>query len=152
MDDTVTSNVVDDSGSELHGTVSSFTSSPGKFSRSVVFNGHTTGPITITNSPKLHFGKNSFSFTAWIKNNDYTYPKTSLAVKQGNGCYLKRNQQGFIPGWDIGHGFTTDATPVCIRDNLKNHMWVKIKHNPNFTHAKLRGQWTHYAVVFKRFC
>jgi len=31
---------VDDSGSELHGTVSSFTSSPEKFSRSIVFDGY----------------------------------------------------------------------------------------------------------------
>ena len=98
----------------------------------------------------MHFGKKSFSFTAWIKINDYTYPKTSLAVRQGYGCYFGKGRQGFTPGWDIGHGHKTDQTEVCIRDQMSNIGWVYIKHDPNFAHSKLRGTWTHYAVVFNR--
>ena len=152
MDEGFDNNVVDDSGSQLHGSKTRNTSKtvPGKFSHALKFDGISFETVRIENNPVFHFGTQSFSFTAWIKINDYTYPRTSLAVKQGNGCYFRPTRPGFTAGWDIGHGHQTDRTQICIRDHLSNVGRTYIKHDANFPHTVLRGKWVHYGVVFDR--
>ena len=148
--------VDDDSGNELHGH---FTSTPrggayhvgrGKFTRSLHFNG-TGGMVNIAHKPGLNFGRKSFSFAGWTKVEDFTYPMTSLAVKQGDGCFYEPNSTVATPGWDIGHGLNKDMTGFCIRDDQKRIARYRyIQHDKEFSHAKLLNKWTHYVIVFDR--
>ena len=141
--------VDDDSGNEMHGVASTdVVAARGKFTRGRYFDSN--GLINISHQPVMEHLKNSFTFSGWIKIQNYTYPLTTFAVIQGFGCYFSPSQKGFTSGWDIGHGFASDGTNVCIRDHLRNKVWGKIAHNSDSTNNKLLGKWTHYAVVFDR--
>jgi len=150
MDEDTNHFVDDDSGYELHGTSSGAAIARGKFSRGRYFSG-SGGNIVIPHKQAMDFGLDSFSFTGWIKINDYKYPLTTFAVRQGYGCYYAIGRPGFTPGWDIAHGLpgaTNDYTSICIRDEYKKFVFKSIKHDQ--PGATLLGKWTHYAVVFNR--
>jgi len=77
-------------------------------------------------------------------------PQNQFGSQAGNGCYFRPGRPGFTAGWDIGHGHITDRTQICIGDHLSNIRQKYIRHDPDLDHSKLRGKWTHYAVVFNR--
>ena len=152
--------VDDSSGNELHGKVIDYSSGEelhgesklakvigGKFTRGLHFAGK-EDMVHIYHSPVLDFGKSSFSFSGWIKIEDYSYPMTSLAVRQGFRCHGYKS--GITPGWDIGHGLQKDKTQICIRDEHGNVARTFIKHDGKNAHSKLKGKWTHYGLVFDR--
>lgn len=150
MDSNVGSDIVDDSGNELHGKTKLTTLEPGKFSRSLYFDGKEKGIVTIPNNPAMNFGSNSFSLTSWVKNVGLAYPKTTLPVRQGLGCAYLPTQSGSTPGWQIGEGHQSNKMEICIRDDEDNKSESYINFNADFTHSQLLGKWTHYAVVFDR--
>lgn len=147
FDSNIGDDVVDDSGNELHGKTKFTSLTPGKFSRSLYFDGTQKGIVTIPNNPRMNFGSGSFSFTAWVKNEDLTYPKTTLPVQYGVGCSWSR--AGWTPGWFISGGSSKDKLAVCIRDKT-NQAQSYIDFDADSTHSKLLGKWTHYGVVFDR--
>ena len=148
--DEATDNIVhDDSGNELHSTPTTATTANGKFTRSLYFNGG--GGVTIPHNSIMNVGTGSFSFTGWVKINDYKSDHmTDFAVRQGYGCYFLPGRPGFTAGWEIGHGHYADVTNVCIRDHLKKVARKYIKHDKEFSSQRLVNKWTHYAVVFDR--
>ena len=149
MDEENGNYVDDDSGNEMHGVASTDVAvTRGKFTRGRYFDGN--GLINIPHQTVMELLKNSFTFSGWIKIQNYTYPLTTFAVIQGSGCYFPPDRKGFTSGWDIGHGFASDGTRVCIRDHLRNQVWGVISHNSDSTSNKLLGKWTHYALVFNR--
>ena len=149
MNEEIEKRVVDDSGNEMHGVATSAVMpTEGKFSRGRYFNSN--GHIAIPHHPLIELGKKDFSFSGWIKNENYTYPLTTFAVVQAFGFYFQPGTKGFTPGWDIGHDFDKKGTRICIRDHLENKMYGKISHNSDSTNDKLIGKWTHYVVVFNR--
>lgn len=146
MDETSGTNVVDDSGYEHHGTVSSGpVPKPSKFSYGRYFNGN--GLITIQGSPDMNFGTSSFSVTGWQKVLNLDYPLTNFAVKKGNGCYYAEDRAGWLPGWEIAHGLKSNSLNVCIRDNnnVKAHEYVLL----DLGYEPI-DKWVHYAVVYDR--
>ena len=149
MDSNVDDDVVDDSGNELHGKSKLTTLVPGKFSRSLYFDGTQKGIVSVPNSPVMNFGTKSFSFTAWVKNEDLTYPKTTLPVRYGMGCSWSTSRAGWTPGWFISAGNRANKIAICIRDKT-NRAQSYIDFDADLTHSQLLGKWTHYAVVFDR--
>ena len=150
MDSNTGNDIVDDSGNELHGKVQLATLVPGKFSRSLFFDGTEKGIVTIPNTPVLDFGSNSFSFTAWVKNVGLEYPKTTLPVRQGLGCAYLPSQSGARPGWQIGVGHQSNKIEICIRDDQGNKAENYIDFDSDSVHSEFLGKWTHYSVVFDR--
>ena len=141
--------VADASGHELHGRVKLATVSLGKFGRAL----HSDGKnviFEVPNNSLPHFGKGSFSFAAWNRIEDYTYPLTKMAISQGYGCFFSKDNKLVTPGWEIGHGHIKDKTEVCIRDKKHKFGRKYILHDAEFTDSKTLNQWTHYAVVFDR--
>ena len=149
MDEENGNYVDDDSGNEMHGVASTdVVTARGKFTRGRYFDSN--GLINIPHRPVTELMKTSFTFSGWIKIQNYTYPLTTFAVIQGFGCYFPPGWKGFTSGWDIGHGFASNGTRVCIRDHLSNKVWGKNSHNSESTSNMLLGKWTHYTVVFNR--
>ena len=148
MDEQTGNDVADDSGFENHGSASGPVPVLSKFSRGRYFNSY--GIIAIPDSSILNFGVTSFSVTGWAKILDVKYTLTTFGVKKGHGCYFGPGRQGWVPGWEIGHGYNSKGLYVCIRDK-ENRMALQLivldsGNQPN----QLLGQWAHYAVVFDR--
>ena len=153
MDEEQNNYVDDDSGNELHGVATPTTKvRRGKFTRGRYFSSSTTDDITIPKSPIMDFGQNSFSFSGWLKAEDYRYPHTAFSARQGFGCYFAPGRPGFTAGWEIGHGHSAGNTftKICIRDEAQQVVDKAIQHNAEFQGAALLNKWTHFAVVFNR--
>ena len=155
FDDINSDSIDDDSGNELHGkrvlvAQGTYTSKSAKFTRGLHFDGK-GGMVQIPHNTKLNFGKNSFTFTGWMKTENFNYPMTTLGIVQGYGCFFAKDSKEATPGWDIGHGLSEDKTNFCIRDDNANHAGFRsILHDSEFSHAKILNKWTHYALVFNR--
>jgi len=148
MDEQTGSEVADDSGYENHGSASGAQPTLSKFSRGRYFN--SDGLISIPNAALLNFGMSSFSVSGWIKTLDVTYPMTTFAVKKGKGCYYEEGRDGWVPGWETGHGYNSDGLRVCIRDKTNTMVDKTIVFDDGYQPSQLFGQWVHYVVVFDR--
>lgn len=146
MDEETGNEVADDSGYENHGLAVGPVSKLSKFTRGRYFN--SSGIISISDSPALNFGTSSFTVTGWIKILDVTYPLTTFAVKKGNGCYYTPGRQGWVAGWETGHGYKANGLDVCIRDKNNSMARSTISFDNGF--QEHLGQWVHYAIVFDR--
>jgi len=148
MDEQTGNNVADDSGYENHGVSSKPYPKLSKFSYGRYFD--SGGIITIPNSAVLNFGFSSFSVSGWLKFLDVTYPRTTFAVKKGHGCYFSKGRTGWVPGWETGHGYRSNALRVCIRDRHNTKADEYIALDDGYRPGQLIGQWVHYVVVFDR--
>ncbi|KAJ7321726.1 hypothetical protein OS493_034345 [Desmophyllum pertusum] len=146
MDEQTGNEVADDSGNENHGSASGPVPKLSKFSRGRYFD--SSGTITVPGSTVLNFGLSSFSMIGWAKILDVTYPLTTFAVRKGYGCYF--GHQGWLPGWELGHGYQAKGLHVCIRDKENRKVVKTIVFDNGYQPAQLIGQWVHYAVVFDR--
>jgi len=114
--------------------------------------------LNVPASPSLEFGTRSFSVSAWAKHTDYTNPATTLAAKDGHGCYFHHADEhesgeeraGWSPGWEIGHGFQSTGSDVCIRDADNHKARGSLVYDAGSRPPDLLGQWVHYAFVFDR--
>ena len=86
----------------------------------------------------------------WIQILDTTYPLTSFSVRKGFGCYFGDGRKGWLPGWEIAHGYHGDGTSVCIRDHLNYRVNTLLRHDADSKTSSLLGKWVHYAFVFDR--
>ena len=87
MDEENGNYVDDDSGNEMHGVASTdVVTARGKSTRGRYFD--SKGLINIPHRPVMELMKTSFTFSGWIKIQNYTYPLTTFAVIQGFGCYF----------------------------------------------------------------
>ena len=150
MDEKTGNEVADDSGYENHGSARGPVPKLSKFSRGRYFDGVGYGLITVLNTPILNFGYSSFSVVGWAKILDVRYPMTTFAVKKGVGCYFGPGRQGWVPGWETGHGYQPKGLRVCIRDKQNKSVDKTIVFDQGYQPAQLLGQWVHYAVVFDR--
>jgi len=146
MDEQAGNNVADDSGYEHHGSASGPTPKLSKFSYGRYFNSN--GVITIPNAPALNFGFSSFSVCGWLKIVGVEYPLTTLAVRKGYGCYFGPGRAGWTPGWETGHGYSSDSLDVCIRDKENRMARKKVRFDDGYKPGL--DKWVHYTVVFDR--
>ena len=89
---------------------------------------------------------NTFSFACWVKNNNLTYPRTTLPLVFGSGAVY---QQG-VHGWDFAHGANGEAGRQNYRFTLNDGVlapqgfyWSLDLLNP----PKLLNSWYHIAVT-----
>jgi len=149
MDEQDGNSVADDSGYENHGLASGGPIPKlSKFSYGRYFNSN--GWITIPNAAALNFGVSSFTVSGWQKILDLEYPLTSFAVKKGNGCYFRQDQEGWLPGWETAHGHNSNTLNLCIRDNNNVKARKSLVLDDGYQPGQLIGQWVHYAIVFDR--
>ena len=73
------------------------------------------------------------------------YPRTTFAARKGFGCYFTPGHSGWVPGWEMAHGYRAKGLLVCIRDKQNRSSF-----DDGYQPAQLLGQWVHYAVVFDR--
>jgi len=148
MDEQDGNEVADDSGNENHGVASGPVAKLSKFSRGRYFNAD--GIITVSNAPILNFGVASFSVSGWLNIVDVTYPMTTFAVKKGYGCYFGEGREGWLPGWELGHGYQATGLRVCIRDKEDRMVNKVLVFDDGYQPAELIGQWVHYVIVYDR--
>jgi len=148
MNEQTGNNVADDSGYENHGLSSGPVPKLSKFSYGRYFN--SGGIISIPNSPVLNFGVSSFSVSGWLKILNVKYPRTTFAVKKGNGCYFKPGRAGWVPGWETAHGYGSSGLRVCIRDKENRNADEYIELDEGYQPGQMIGQWVHHVVVFDR--
>ena len=152
MDEESGNVLTDSSGNENHGTTNGAVAD-GRFCRGQAFVESGSQGISIpspADHPTLEFGTGSFSVMGWAKFDDYTYPRTSFVAKNGHGCYFGDGRDGWVPGWEIGHGFREGGSDVCIRDSDNNKARSALQYNAGSRPADLLGSWAHYAFVFDR--
>ncbi|KAL9957747.1 hypothetical protein ACROYT_G034683 [Oculina patagonica] len=148
MDEQTGNEVADDSGHENHGSAGGPVPKLSRFSRGRYFDSN--GVITVPNDATLNFGLKSFSVVGWAKILDVTYPLTTFALRKGYGCYFGPGRQGWVPGWETGHGYQAKGLQVCIRDKESRLADKAIEFDDGYQPAQLLGQWVHYAIVFDR--
>jgi len=149
MDEQTGNNVADDSGYENHGSASAAVPELSKFSYGRYFD--MDGSITIPDAPVLNFGISSFSVSGWQK---IVWPlkfqRLSFGVIKGYGCYFEPGRTGWLPGWEISHGYTLNSLNLCIRDSNNVMSRKAIELDYGYQPDQLIGEWAHYVVVFDR--
>ena len=148
MDEQTGNEIADDSGYENHGSASGPVPSLSKFSHGRYFD--SSGVISVPDSSILNFGLSSFTVVGWAKIQDITYPLTTFAAKKGYGCSFGPGRQGWVPGWETGHGYRANGLDVCIRDKENRMVRKEIAFDHGYLPGQLLAQWAHYAVVFDR--
>ena len=78
-----------------------------------------------------------------------TYPRTTFGIKKG--LYCNQESAGSPhPAWDIGHGYNSQCTKVCIQDQSGNMVDKCLRYNSGNQPGDLLNTWNHHAFVFDR--
>jgi hypothetical protein len=94
----------------------------------------------------LDMDTRSFSISYWIQPLDYTYPKTTFAIKDGDAPYAAGAGH---EGWSISDNYTATGTRVTFNDgtNLVNGL---LTFNTGSQPPDLLNKWSHFTFVFDR--
>jgi hypothetical protein len=86
----------------------------------------------------------TFSFSCWVKNNDFTYPKTNIPIRFSEGSpYSTPNTTN--KGWEFSHGTAGTSYKFTMNDSTtKNEIsWT----NAQYIGNALLGQWYHMTLT-----
>ena len=109
-------------------------------------------------SPSSHgLPKGGFTIAAWSKAENYTYPRTTLAVQWpahsagiAGSCYQARLGLG-RPGWDFGHDYSNGVgTRFCMHDTEGNQVDATLVFDAGAQPWELVGQWVHQVFIVDR--
>lgn len=103
--------------------------------------------VTVPDNDNLDFGTSSFTVSGWALHRDYTYPKGNFMIKKSAICF---NDGAANAGWDIGHGYHTNALNICLRDTSNNYVQSNLVFDSGYHPSQLIGQWVYYTIVFDR--